>query len=813
MSFLTYSLFLGGLATASIPVLLHLLMRGKPRRIEFPALRLIKQRLETTKRNLRLKQILLLALRVALLVLMGFLLARPSVKLADWFPSLTNATGIDDTGTITSILASSFGSQDAPVTAVIVVDTSPRMEYRLENKTRLDIAKQYADWVIGRLPPNSRVAVLGGYREAAAFQVDPYAARERIERLAIEPTGRAFLDSVSEAVRLLEESKGEPSEGEQQELYLFSDLTEPGWGTEYAKTLRSSIDPPRKASIETATADVTADKNNDTGTEKRTDQSAEFAVFIVDVGIANPNDSAIAEAVLSEQTPAAMAPLRLTVDLHHYGEPEERTAELFLATNGSADNGDAAGNHGGTTLETGGFTGKADRLGSRLVRFTQGESVQQIEFVLPGLPAGIHQGLLRLDGTDALESDDLSYFSFYAHAPWKVLLVVPPMQDRRIRPETYIREVLDSAVLKREGTAPFQTAIMTVEQLERTSTKELVNDYRAVFLLDPPPLRPATWKTLADFVSRGYGVGTFLGRGATRMDRFNDATARELLGGNLLRQARAVENDLWIVPADYTHPVYTTFRPLSVAQTPWNELPVDRYWEMTDPTDQAMTLATFSDGRPAILARSLGLGRTLTMLTPVSDPPHSESGERVWNYLTDPNWVFYALIDGVARYLVGAGEQIYNFRLSQPAVVRLDTDSAPGRAFPPTCLLSVPGMKSGLRLDTDVPERTIRYPATDRVGNYRLRSGGTDEIRDSGFSVNYPKDTWNLRRVTRERLDEIFGADSYRIVTTPAEIEIGIARRRVGQELYVPVFLLLCTVFLGEYLFANFFYGKTTRSE
>ncbi|MDR1962997.1 MAG: BatA domain-containing protein [Planctomycetaceae bacterium] len=45
MIFTTFSFFLGALAASAIPVLLHLLMRGKPKRIEFPALMFIRKRL------------------------------------------------------------------------------------------------------------------------------------------------------------------------------------------------------------------------------------------------------------------------------------------------------------------------------------------------------------------------------------------------------------------------------------------------------------------------------------------------------------------------------------------------------------------------------------------------------------------------------------------------------------------------------------------------------------------------------------------------------------------------------------------------
>ena len=83
MTFVTYSFFIIGLLASGIPVLLHLLMRGKPKRIVFPPLILIQARLNVTKRNFQLKQILLLLLRILIFVIVGLLLSRPTLKLGD----------------------------------------------------------------------------------------------------------------------------------------------------------------------------------------------------------------------------------------------------------------------------------------------------------------------------------------------------------------------------------------------------------------------------------------------------------------------------------------------------------------------------------------------------------------------------------------------------------------------------------------------------------------------------------------------------------------------------------------------------------
>src|SRR6476620_6897901 len=78
MAFLHLSL-LAGCGLAAAPIVLHLMMRQKPRHQIFPALRFIKQRHVTNTRRLQLRHWVLLALRCAAIAIPALALARPSV--------------------------------------------------------------------------------------------------------------------------------------------------------------------------------------------------------------------------------------------------------------------------------------------------------------------------------------------------------------------------------------------------------------------------------------------------------------------------------------------------------------------------------------------------------------------------------------------------------------------------------------------------------------------------------------------------------------------------------------------------------------
>lgn len=69
-----YLLFLSGMA--AVPIVLHMLKRGKPRQITFPAIRFLLERQTQSKRRMNLQNILLLLLRILLIVIACLALSR-----------------------------------------------------------------------------------------------------------------------------------------------------------------------------------------------------------------------------------------------------------------------------------------------------------------------------------------------------------------------------------------------------------------------------------------------------------------------------------------------------------------------------------------------------------------------------------------------------------------------------------------------------------------------------------------------------------------------------------------------------------------
>ena len=68
-----------GALLVGAPIVLHLIMRKQPRHLMFPALRFLRQRKEANQRRMRLRHLLLLLLRCAVIAAIAAALARPRV--------------------------------------------------------------------------------------------------------------------------------------------------------------------------------------------------------------------------------------------------------------------------------------------------------------------------------------------------------------------------------------------------------------------------------------------------------------------------------------------------------------------------------------------------------------------------------------------------------------------------------------------------------------------------------------------------------------------------------------------------------------
>ena len=155
MSFSAGIFALAGLAAAAGPILVHLMNRRRFRTVDWAAMQFLCEAVRQSRRVLHLRDLLLLLLRTAVVLLFGLAMARP------FFASTGGAFGAGE-----------------PVHAVLLVDNSLSMGYRSTSGTVLDESRAVGKRFIDALPAGSRVAVIPVCSDPRHYALDPAATKQ-----------------------------------------------------------------------------------------------------------------------------------------------------------------------------------------------------------------------------------------------------------------------------------------------------------------------------------------------------------------------------------------------------------------------------------------------------------------------------------------------------------------------------------------------------------------------------------------------------------------------------------------------------------
>jgi hypothetical protein len=637
------------------------------------------------------------------------------------------------------------GKEGAPVASVLVFDNSLRMDYQHANESRLERAKQLALWLIGQLPADAPVTIVDRAGRLRGHDLDRSAAELRVERLESSPAVRPMEDALRDAARWLE---GKPDY--RGEIYVFTDLAAEAWP-----------------------ADMRADF------AKRLDELKGANIYLIDVGTDKPQNLGLGPLRLSSQQVAAGGTLRIETQLLTTGrQPGDDTARAHDSREVVAE------------LYIGNDPTSAEKRGQQTVK-PDGTGATPIEFAVSGLPLGTHQGFVRVVGGDGLPADDVRYFTIDVRPAVSVLLLGEEAADT-----LFLREALSPSAAAGTAQSQFACEARQFSELNRLT----LADFAAVCLIDPPPLSAESWKALASYAEGGGGIGIFLGRHA-RANEMNQTEAQQLLPAKLRWTSHETT---YLRPVAVEHPALADLRELADT-VPWSEFPVFKYWELESGGQNALVVASFANGKPALVERPYGTGRVLMMTTPVSDPAYDDP----WNLLpTGPEpWPFLALANGVTQYLAGAGDAQLNYFAGQTVVLRLAPEEQVSSYVLQMPSAANDAKTSAVRQTLTPGQQDVTVAATDSLGNYRLRAGGRDGRLDRGFSVNLPLEISRLERAVPTEIVESLGRDRARIARSQEEIELRVGLGRVGRELFPALIIAMAVVLAAEQLLANRFYG------
>ena len=784
---------LGGLLVL-VPIVLHLLMRPKPKVIKFPALRFVKEMHSSNQRSLNLRHWLLLLLRCLVLLAVAAAFAKPSTvssAFGNWLgvgvggllcllviPILIYALVWSKpanlplsiiAGAILALLITYTGytlksatsedsshilaDQQAPVGAVILVDNSPRMSFRRENQTLLEKVQDQALWLIKQMPLSSKVAVMEIGDDYPFFSVDVSAAQKRVETLDINYAAEPISGSLELAIEFLVDS-----DFERKELYLFTDLSESAW--------------------------------IDTGDDLQNllEQHPDVALFILDSGVEDPQNFSLGALRLSASSIPVNGELQLETEIRSKGPGAELLLKMYLE---KPDLTRPVWQDGETLVP--------EEYWTRITNVKVGDdTTTPCKLILQDeLVEGVHHGWVEIEGGDSLEVDDRRFFTIDVQPSWPVLIAHP-----------YDVTPYNLSVALETAGGMFNVRTVPQDKL----AGEPLSDYSAVFLLDPRPIPDALWTNiLQPYVEAGGSLALFLGANALSRDKqpdesFRSEAATRVLPGPLGRDWFRKQGDRFLSMENLSHPIFSAFRS-QASRGIWQPFPIYRHWEMDiDPNDpDVQIVARFTDGVGAILQRDLGEGRVICMTTPITEPVRPENRES-WNELFNSGrgktvWPAVLLVSEIAEYLASSNRDRINLSVEQSVTLFNDIN-----VMPSEYRLFSPRDEEPVRVAS--AENFLRYKFTDTPGTYRLKGKFNDQTVLRGFSTNMSPDITNLTRVDLDDLTNMLGEDRFQLAREREELVRQQGTTRLGQEFYPVLALSLGLLLALELIMSNRFYKK-----
>ncbi len=796
-------ILLVGAALVGLPILLHLIMKQEPKRLPFPAFRFLKQRLKTNQRKLRLRHFLLLALRMLIIALFCLALYQPSI--------------------LSSGLISFTGGQ--PLAVVIVIDTSPSMNYADGDKTHLEEACRRAGELINDLPDGSRIAIIETGDPGGDWLPSASDARTRLNDLSKkapkagqQPASLSGAQSVSaslvHAYQLLKtvDEQSDSAEAMPRLVAVFTDRAASSWDAsrlDDLKKLRDAIPAPAPAHA------------------------------IVDVGTDKPVNVAILSAEMHDNRPQIVPsnqPIAVMIAVSAVGLDVRAVVNATLNSDEKPPQG----------------LGGASVKHRKEVDLRDGQT-QTLTFDYRDLAPGLHQIKFALENKDALMADNDRYFTFRVAEARKVLAIVESPLDPAngdYGDAQYWRLAIN---VNRE---------FACDVVKSDAVPPDLSGFEAVTLLSVAKPDAELWGKLQKYVEGGGKLIIIPGDERLSLDAYNGEAASKLMPGEIKEKpidvrggtvlpAGAAKGVAWsvltsndaVADRELQHPMLAMIRE-------WKKKPdvdavriprrAQKFWPVEKRGNDSSTIVTYdtpagstvpprtagstvpprTERYPAILERNLLKGKVL-LLTTKMDPP----GESDWNDYWQPGnaWAV-AFPDMLLRYAAGSVADA-NFNHPCGAVVNVPLAKLlAGRRD--NLILTGPGIAGTdalIRLTDRQTELRLGPPRTNASGNFKLVAAGAAPAPagstvppgagawTEGFSLNVPAEESTLDKAPAEGIEDLTGKDTVIPVGKNVPLADILAISPISRhpvELFPWLLIAVLMMLVLEGLLANRFYRR-----
>lgn len=674
LSFAAPAFLLWSLAAVS-PVIIHLIMREQPKRVIFPAVRFLQTRIRRQLRSLRLRQLLLLALRIFLIVALAGAMARPLLK-GRW-PSLAPRGG----------------------NVVVILDDSLSMLVRQNEATAFERAREAGRRFLRGMSASSKAAVMTTSSIATGLRANPDEALSDLAALTPQGGSDKVWPAISAATALLGREKGAGH------VVLFTDMASNAWrGAEEA-----GFNIPR-------TTDVSVVPIESKGARNLFFSSAKLRSEVLD-----PSGRALLNYIVPVPNESSLEAVELYID--------RKKQDSSTSPKGS--------------------------------------------FSFPAGRSGFLQGNLKIVCHDDLETDNTAWFTVAVAPPPRLLMALALSKE--------------PTPLALAFGAALGGAFETVPQAALGAMR--LSGFDAVVVEGLEGMDEKALEKLQEYVSSGGGLMVFPS-GVMKGELHLPVDWRFLLPGFVFSAADAPKGThLEIV--DEEHPLARAFAESSFTDRNIRAPLFARYLRLGafDEFDVTKVLA-YSDGTPALLARSYGKGKSLFF---------AGAAQADWSDLVKhPSFVVLAAES--LKYLVGRERQEFNFKVGKYVQPVLPA-SAGALAF------VSPGQGEPTRLES--APRAVNAAQAGQYAFYAL--DGKAPL--FAFSANVEPEESVLDRMEDQRLLSVMPAlrilKAGEAVRLPASADDSVGELPAHN---LVLFLILIVLAVEEFV-ANRFYRKVAEDE
>jgi hypothetical protein len=614
-----------------------------------------------------------------------------------------------------------LGDREVPTALALVFDTSLSMQYTEKNETRLAEAKQRADEILKKTTDSSQVFVIDSAEPGAPPPMSPAAAKKRIDGLTLRDANRSLNSALGQAYRAVADS-----DRPRREVYVLTDLAASSW--EPGRPV-DGLDAARKVKMGVAT-------------------------YVLRLTPKEVRDVAVVEALPASGVATQGEPIEIKAKLRSSGPARSRVVEFLID--------------------------KAKRDQKTVEIPADGEA--EATFKTPTLAVGLHQGEVRVAGTDPMEFDDHRYFTLQVKPAMRVLVVSDKADDAE-----FLVQALDPEKLRNTASRIFRVDRVLSPQLS-ARMRDSLKEYTCVFLLNVHKLADPEWSRLNAYVREGGGLVIAPGELA-EAENYNSRIAAQVVPAALGKHVRAAE-PMAFGKADFAHPLFRRYaRDLDADLS---DIPVYRYWSITPAKDGARTLLSYQDNAPALIERTFAgskTGRVMLWTTPLSRVADQED-RAAWNELPSRGWSFVYLMFETVPYLAGTAGENLNYEAGQDVILPID----PTRRFS-SYTVQGPGNPTPERHSPPISTPQLVIAAPQKVGQWT-------------FSVNPPESETRVKALATRDLDALFGKDKYALADDTESLKRVVAQGRVGRELFPWIMALILALVTAENFLANRFYRE-----